>query len=130
MRILVVEDEPFTRDALAAIMENYGVCTAAGEGRSALAAFSGALESGEPYDLITLDIEMPEMNGQEILTRIRETEKIKSIPADERAKVVMLTCHAEREHLSASIRAGCDDYILKPFSRKIVEEKLRKLNLL
>ena len=82
MRILVVDDELVSREKMKHIMSSLGECDEAASGQDALKAFSEARTDGKQYDLITLDISMPEMDGTEVLGRIRTMEKEEGIPKE------------------------------------------------
>ena len=75
MRFLVVDDDFATRRLVQRLLHPYGMVDVATDGEEAVAAFSSALDDNEPYDLITLDILMPNVNGQQALREIREIEK-------------------------------------------------------
>ena len=75
MKTLIVEDEFTSRRLLQKILAAYGECDIAIHGKEALEAFRLARDEREPYDLICLDIMMPEMDGQETLKMIRKTEE-------------------------------------------------------
>lgn len=129
MEILVVDDEVVSRKKIHKIMENFGKCVAVENGESALNAFKTAHDMSTPFHLIILDIEMPGMGGMEVLTKIRNLEKQYHIPKSQRSKILMLTSHSEKEIVVKSIQAGCNDYIVKPFDRALIEGKLKKLGL-
>lgn len=129
-RILIVEDEPVSRETIRLIMKNYGDCVVAEGGKDAVTFFKGALEKQAPFDLVTLDISMPDMDGKDVLKHMRESEKRLHIPPEKRARIVMLTSYADRNNLQESLKAGCDDYFLKPFNKQIIEEKLKNMELL
>lgn len=101
-RILIVDDHPLTRDALAALLEQQGfeVVGQAADGREALAA----ARTLQP-DLVLLDLTMPGMDGLTALPAIRE-----EAPACE---VVVLTASDAEENLLGAIRAGASGYLLK-----------------
>jgi DNA-binding NarL/FixJ family response regulator len=101
-RILIVDDHPLTRDALAALLEQQGF-DVIGEAASGEEAITEA-ETLQP-DLVLLDLTMPGMDGLTALPRIRE-----EAPA---AEVVVLTASDAEENLLAAIRAGASGYLLK-----------------
>ena len=125
MKILVVDDELVSRKKLQKIMDNLGICKAVDRGSAAIAAFKKAWENWAPFDLITLDIVMPEMDGKEVLYEIREIERKRKLPKGKQVKIMMVTSHSDKENVIACIQAGCDDYIVKPFDREAVIKKLR-----
>ena len=129
MKILVVDDELVSRKKMQKIMDSLGECEPVESGSSAISAFKTAWENGRPFDLITLDVSMPEMDGTEVLYEIREIEKEKKVPRDKQVKIMMVTSHSDKETVTTSIQAGCDDYIIKPFERKTVIEKLEKIGI-
>ena len=96
-------------------------------GSAAITAFKNASENGTPFDLITLDITMPEMDGTEVLFEIRGIEHQKKIPKEKQVKICMVTSHADKDSIITCIQAGCNDYILKPFDKETVIEKLSQL---
>lgn len=126
MKILVVDDELVSRKKLQKIVGGLGECEAVESGAAAIAAFKEARGSGTPFDLITLDINMPEMDGIQVLYRIREIEKEKTIPRGKGVKIIIVTSHADKNTIVTCMQAGCDDFIVKPFDREMVIGKLEK----
>jgi adenylate cyclase len=104
-KILIVDDEPFNLDLLEQELmdENYLIERAA-DGMEALEK----IESFDP-DVILLDYMMPNMNGLEVLQRLRKDERHKSLP------VILLTAKAAQEDKVRGLDAGADDYVIKPF---------------
>jgi two-component system chemotaxis response regulator CheY len=127
MKILIVEDEIVSRTMLQRIMARFGECKAVDRAEAAIAVFKKALESRAPFDLITLDISMPGMDGTEALYKIREIEKEKSIPKEKQVKILMVTVHSDKDMIIACIQAECDGYIVKPFSEKTIIERIEKI---
>lgn len=116
--ILVVDDEKEIREMLKQIftLENYMVYTAK-DGKEALEKVT-AIESGQTvsgFSLILLDVNMPEMDGYEVCSRIRE---FVSCP------ILFLTARIEEEDKVRGFRAGGDDYIEKPFSMVELKERV------
>ena len=129
MRVLVVDDELVNRKKMAKVLESFGDCVAVDSGDAALKAIGTALEKGEPFDLITLDVSMPKMEGTEVLYEIRRIEEQRNIPKENRSKVIMVTAQSDKDTVITCIQAGCDSYVVKPFDRTIMAEKLKKLGM-
>lgn len=106
-RILIVDDNPkYLQDALP--MYGYEV-TVATDGVQALRILSKTNLKTNPFDLILLDVMMPNMNGWDTLKAIRNNENTKHIP------VIMLTAINEEQKMVSGLKIGADDYIVKPF---------------
>ena len=127
MKILVVDDEMISREKMKMIMSHFGECEAVESGAEAVEKFAGAWNSWSPYDLISLDVQMPEMDGVDVLKRIREMERDKNVPESKRVKVVMVTARSDKDTIMTSIQAGCNDYVVKPFDKTIVAKKLTQM---
>jgi two-component system chemotaxis response regulator CheY len=91
MRVLVVDDELVSRKKMKKIMDTFSECVAVDGGEAALKAFEAAIEKGEPFDLITLDVSMPRMDGTEVLYEIRKIEQQRNISKKNQLKVIMVT---------------------------------------
>jgi two-component system chemotaxis response regulator CheY len=126
MKILVVDDELVSRMKMQKIMSGVGDCVAVANGDQALTRFKKALEAERPFDLVTLDVLMPEMDGTEVLSKIRQIEEQKQIPKEQRVKILMVTSQSDKNTVIICIQAECDDYIVKPFDREMIMEKLEK----
>jgi two-component system, chemotaxis family, chemotaxis protein CheY len=129
MRVLVVDDELVSRKKMELIMRTFGECVAVDNGEAALKAFGDAIAKGEPFDLITLDVSMPDMDGTEVLYEIRKIEKKRKIPRGSWLKVIMVTAQSDKETVTLCIQVGCDSYITKPFDRAIIAKKLVELGM-
>ncbi len=98
MRLLIVDDDPALRTWLRTVFARYARCSVAFDGAEATTAVRLALEDGDPYDLITLDIMMPGIDGHEALSRIRQLEKEHEIHGSDGAKVIMTTALEDARH--------------------------------
>lgn len=128
-RILIVEDDSATRGLMQMMLSEYGSCDYAANGIEAVQAFSRAQEAGEPFDLVCLDIMMPEMDGLEALKQIREVEKAYDIDEARRVKVIMTTTASQQAKTMKAFHYGCDGYLLKPVSRDAIVTEMNKLPL-
>ncbi len=108
--ILLVEDNPVSQLVTARLLEKAGHrVTAAGNGREALAV----LEAGQAFDVILMDIEMPEMDGISATAAIRALEK----GTGQRRRIIAMTARAMSGDADACLAAGMDGYVSKPINR-------------
>lgn len=124
MKSLVVDDDFFNRRILQAVLANYGECHIAVDGKEAIYAFEQALAEEQPYNVICLDIMMPEMDGHEVLNKIREIEKKKNILGENSAKVIMTTALDDSDTIKQSFREQCEAYLIKPIAKSKLEKIL------
>lgn len=129
MKSLIVDDDFFSRRILQTILSGYGECHVAVDGKEALFAFKQALAEEEPYDVICLDIMMPEMTGQDVLVKIREIEKNKNILGDKSAKIIMTTALDDSENIKAAFREQCESYLIKPIHKSKLVKVLSDFGL-
>jgi len=127
MKTLVVDDELVSRKKMQKIMVSLGECQAVDSGKTAISAFKKAWECWSPFYLITLDVNMPEMDGTEVLYEIRKIEKEKKVPKEKQVKILMVTSSSDKDTIITCIQAECDDYVVKPFDKKTVIEKIEKI---
>jgi two-component system chemotaxis response regulator CheY len=130
MRTLIVEDDFSSRLLLQKFLEPYGECHIAVNGREAVDAFRLARRDGPPYDLICLDIMMPEMDGQTVLKEIRALEKDAGIPEGDGVKILMTTSLKDGKNVMTAFREFCDAYLVKPVDRAKLLESLHKFRLI
>jgi CheY-like chemotaxis protein len=123
-KVLVVDDEPMNRKLLIEILGDKAQCETANDGKEALDAFRASLK-GEPFDIILLDISMPDMDGVEVLRIIRELEETKDVRLGTGIPVIMVTAYTAP--FMSSFKEGADDYILKPVDPDQLIAKVEKL---
>jgi two-component system, chemotaxis family, chemotaxis protein CheY len=129
MKTLIVEDDFVSRTVLDEILEPYGKRDVAVNGKEAVEAFGLALEKEEPYDLVCLDIMIPELTGQEALVEMREIEEANNVPHRERAKVVMTTALGDFDNIKTAFKEQCEAYLVKPLNKKKVTEALANIGI-
>lgn len=131
MRILIVEDDFIGRKVLHRLLLEYGECDVAVDGAEAVKAFDLAWESGAPYDVLFLDIMMPNMSGHDALKLIREKERTRRVPSAREVKVIMTSALDDVKNVTlAFFQGGASAYLVKPIERQKVVEELRKLGLI
>jgi two-component system chemotaxis response regulator CheY len=130
VKTLIVEDEITSRVLLRELLKRFGPPHMAMNGKEAVDAVSAALQAKEPYDLICLDIMMPEMDGQAALKRIRQLEDEAGMEAHKRAKVIMTSALSDKGNVLEAIRSQCDYFLVKPIDGRALLEELRRLGLI
>ncbi|MEO5356146.1 MAG: response regulator [Nitrospirae bacterium YQR-1] len=120
MRILIAEDDFAICSLLQQFLESYATnVDSVANGAEAVDMFMRAMDDNKPYDIVFLDVMMPEMDGFTALERIRGIEKTIGIAYDKEVKIVMATAlNSPKDVLEAYYIGGCNDYIAKPFDLK------------
>jgi two-component system, chemotaxis family, chemotaxis protein CheY len=129
LRMLIVEDEFLSRQLLLMYVEEYGHCDVAVNGNEAVTAVMSAYERKIPYDIVFMDIMLPEKDGQTALKEIREYEASLGILGNETCKVIMITALSDAGTVMESFKNQCEGYVTKPYSKAMVEEAIAKLDL-
>jgi len=130
LKILITEDDFSSRRALQLFLSPYGDCAIAVNGYETVETFKESLEAGEPYDLVCLDILMPEMNGHEALKAIRQAEREYGVDVSNLVKVIMTTSKDGAQDIAEAFASGCDAYVVKPVNKVKLDVELRKLMLI
>ncbi len=129
-KFLVVDDEFGARKLLLTYLQPLGECDIAVNGKEAAEAVKLALQDKKPYDLICLDIMMPELDGQATLRAIRALEDDAGIDPGDGVKIIMTTCLDDARNVMQAFREQCEAYIIKPIEREKLYEQMRKLHVL
>jgi two-component system, chemotaxis family, chemotaxis protein CheY len=130
MRILVVEDDIFSQKFMIKLMSAYGTAEVASDGKVAVEKATEAIRTKTPYDLITLDIMLPEMDGQMALIEIRKAEEKLGMPKGKTTKIIMTTALDDSINVFNSYRHACDGYVTKPINRIQLQDVLSKANVI
>ncbi len=120
MHALLIDDSRAIRMILGRMLGQLGFeVDEAADGREGLAR----LDAGETPELVLVDWNMPEMNGLEFVATLRKP------PYSSMARVMMVTSETEVPQMVRALEAGADEYLMKPFTRESVVEKLQLLGL-
>jgi two-component system chemotaxis response regulator CheY len=114
LRMLLVEDDFTSRFLLQTFLSRYGECHVAVNGKEAVEAFRCARILGQPYDLICMDIMMPEMDGCEAVRQMRAMEAAEGISSTHGVKIVMTTTVHDVKKVMQCFSELCDGYLVKP----------------
>ena len=120
-KALVVDDSRAVRIILARTLKELGYeVREAANGREALEVIEAEKTS---VTLVLADWNMPEMNGLELLKRLRQSPELS------RLVVIMVTTETELDQMSAALEAGANEYVMKPFTKEILVEKLQLVGI-
>jgi two-component system chemotaxis response regulator CheY len=118
LKFLIVDDFSTMRRIVRGLLKEMG-CNNADEAEDGAVAL-GMLKSSR-YDFVVSDINMPNMNGFDLLKAIKADDNIKHIP------VLMVTAEARKEDIVLAAQSGAAGYIVKPFTKATLEEKVQKI---
>jgi two-component system, chemotaxis family, chemotaxis protein CheY len=127
MRSLVVDDEFVALHKMIGLLAPLGECDAATNGQQAVDMFCTALAGDKPYDLVTIDIEMPVMGGIAVLRRLQFEEQNSQRPP---AAKIMVSAAASPTNVMAAGSSHCQAFLVKPVRREMLMEKLVALGLI
>ena len=121
MKAIVIDDSRAMRLILGRILKEVGFdsIVEAGHGREALERMAGT----PPPELMLVDWNMPEMNGLDLVKAVRADEAYSA------ARIMMVTTEAELVRVAEALVAGADDYVMKPFAKDDIVDKLRAMGL-
>ncbi len=118
-RLLIVDDVDVNRDLLARRVTRLGhTVDEADDGEGALTKLAAAADSGQPYDVVFLDVMMPGLSGYDVLERIMTNDTLSH------TRVIMVSAVDEIDSVVRCIDLGADDYLTKPFNPVLLEARL------
>jgi CheY-like chemotaxis protein len=123
MRLLLIDDEPIALTKLELMLTGLGTCDKAVNGVEATAHFVKAIDENKHYDLVTIDIELPDITGLDLLNRFCDLEHKNGIPP---SKKIMVTAHSKVDYV-VQARDRCDAFLVKPLRKLTLLEKIREL---
>ena len=130
-RCLVVDDDELGRELIAGYLEGIADCEMAENGLKAVEMFRDAFEGGNPYDLIILDIVMPEMDGHTAAREIRMIEKEWGVSISDGVNIVVLSSlNTPSDVIQAYVSARSAAHLLKPVQPDKLLAILGKLGML
>ncbi len=118
MTVMIVDDFPTMRTIIRNLLKQLGFkkIVEAEDGRNALIVLKN-----NSVDFLITDWNMPNMTGMELLETIRADSKFKNLP------VLMVTAEAAKDNVLQAIKAGVNNYIVKPFTAEVLKEKIEKI---
>ena len=130
MKALIIDDDPVCRGRLEILLQDFFECTFASDGKEGLVVYEKSLEDGVGFKLITLDINMPGLNGHETLKAIRRIEQQFTIQGLDGVKVIMATSESKSSQVFSAFKEGCEAYVVKKDLGEKLLDEVAKLGLL
>jgi CheY-like chemotaxis protein/HPt (histidine-containing phosphotransfer) domain-containing protein len=130
LRMLLAEDDFTSRLVLQTFLSRYGVCHVVVNGKEAVEAFRGAFEGAQRYDLICMDIMMPEMDGCEAVRYMRDMERASRVLSSDEVKIIMTTTLTEIKDVIRCFRELCDAYLMKPIDLEELRRQMKSYQLI
>lgn len=131
MKILIAEDEQVSATLLTEIMNRWGEVEVAVDGPMALELYHKAYENMQMYDVICLDIMMPQLSGQQVLEKIRDFEIRRGVAVDDMVPVIMTTALSDEKNvMKAFLKGACEGYVVKPMTSAKLKNELVRLQLI
>jgi two-component system chemotaxis response regulator CheY len=118
LKFLIVDDFSTMRRIVRGLLKEMG-CNNAEEAEDGSVALN--MLKAQKFDFIVSDINMPKMNGFELLKAVKDDDSLKHIP------VLMVTAEARKEDIVLAAQSGAAGYIVKPFTKATLEEKVQKI---
>ncbi len=130
MKLLIVEDDPIARALLTMHLNDYGELIITNDGQKGLEAFKKSIADKEHFDVIFLDIMMPNVDGHEVLETVRKLEKSSHIDGTKGVKIIMCSALDDSTNVIKAFRNQCEGYVTKPIKKEDIDKQLRKFGLL
>ena len=118
LKFLIVDDFSTMRRIVRGLLKEMG-CNNADEAEDGAVALT--MLKANKYDFVVSDINMPNMNGFDLLKAVKAEDNLKHIP------VLMVTAEARKEDIVMAAQSGAAGYIVKPFTKATLEEKVQKI---
>ena len=123
MRILAIDDEFAALKKMEVLLSHFGPCDAATTGVQARNLYALAIKEGRPYTLITIDIELPDVSGLELLKYFCSVERKSKKCA---SKKIIITAHSNPDNVFDASKY-CNGFISKPVKKEVLRQKLKAL---
>lgn len=127
LNILIAEDDPADAEKLVQGLSGMADCRVAKNGPETIEVYKSSIKNESRFDFILLDVQLPRMNGFDILKTIRKLEESRQESPSRETKVIMITTY--KDSLMENYNMGWDDFMSKPVDIAILKTRLKELNL-
>ena len=125
MRILAIDDEFAALKKMEVLLGRYGACDSASTAQKATELYTQAIKENRPYGLITVDIELPDTSGLDLLKFFHGIESMSDRLS---SKKIVVTAHGSPDNVLDAAKY-CDGFINKPIKRDVLADKLKALGI-
>ncbi len=129
-RVLIAEDDMVGRYMMSEFLGMHAQCVLAVDGLEALNLFAESVDRDVPFDLILLDIMMPQLDGLKVLKAIRGIETQRHVPGRDQVKVIMITALNDRKTVMESHELGGAGFVWKPVDLKKLGSLLQEIGFI
>ena len=126
MRFLIIEDDFVSITKLKTLLSKYAECDIATNASQAFQKVSDMVEAGQCYDAMLIDINLPDMNGLDLVKTINQKEATCSLP---RAKKIVVTAEGSLMNVKKAAEYKCDSFLVKPTRKEILLQKLASVGI-
>ncbi|MBF0423027.1 MAG: response regulator [Magnetococcales bacterium] len=131
MKTLIADDDESSRRLLQNILSPYGECVLTESSSKAVELFKHSYEQRQPFQLVCLDIMMPDIDGQAALAMMRDFEKDHNVSQNDKTIIIMITALNSMQTVVSSFEdGGCNAYLTKPITRRSLINKIKKYGLI
>lgn len=129
MDILIIDDDIICRELLHTYLKPYGECYFAENGKEAIEQIQKKISEKKMFNLIFLDIMMPELNGHDVLKKVHELEQKHHLNFKDNMRIIMTTALGDSKNVLSAFSEGCEYYLVKPIQKRKLEEILEKVGI-
>jgi|GEM_PF-537711 len=129
MKILIGDHDVISSSKLKLLLSKYGDCDVASSGRQLLEMYATSHEEFDPFNFMTLEIEMQDMTGIDILEELRKWENDHQVEPGRKTRILMIISEKDQQDLTAWRQLGATAFLSKPYDRKKMETLLEEMGL-
>lgn len=130
LKMLVADDELNNRILMSKLLERYGTVDQVIDGQEAVEAFAMAHSEQMPYDMIFMDIMMPNLDGHQAVQAIRSREAALGLVSMNEVKIIMVTAlDSPKEVMNAYYNDGCTNYVTKPITQQKLDQLMQGITV-
>ena len=124
MNILVIEDDSTTHELIKTILSAYNDVVIEETGMAGIERFTDAMINFTYFDVVMVDLGLPDIDGTYTLKLLKRFEKVKAINSSNQAKIIAMTATADENKVKECLMSGCSGFIIKPVTKENLNKAL------